>query len=431
MAMKTSVEAVSGIEKRIRVEVPADEVLRRIEEGYVEVRKLAPLRGFRKGKAPMAMVKRAFRDSVESDVAERLVKESLADAIKANDLKILSLPKIDGAPIKEGQEFVFTATVEVVPEIVPDGYKGIPVVREKVEVGDADVADAIAKLRESFAQYRAAEGHAAAEGDLVEFGFVATEGGAEIEKNDAATSVIGNGHPFGKDFEAALTGLSAGQEKTFDVAFPEAFTNRKYAGKTVSFAVKASGVREKRLPELDDDFAKNFSDISGLADLREKMRERLRREAEERSRLRAEEAIRKGLVERISVEVPRTLVDRQILSMMEDTANRMASQGIDLKKVSMDYEKMRERFAPNAERAVRVSLILEAIARKENIDVAFSEIETEMKAIAEGLRMDYEKVRQLYGDEERMDDLRSKLLGRKVMAFLLANAQTTEEEAAR
>ncbi len=429
--MKTSVEAVSGVEKRIRVEVPADEVSRRIEEGYIEVRKLAPLRGFRKGKAPMSMVKRVFRDSVESDVAEHLVKESLADAIRRNDLKIVSMPKIDGAQLKEGEEFVFTATFEVVPEVSPDGYKGIPVVREKVEVRDADVDGAIEKLRESFARYHAVEGRGAAEGDLVEYGFVATAGGVLVEKSDSATAVIGGGIPFGKEFDAALSGLTAGQEKSFDVAFPETFPNAKYAGKAVSFAVKASAVREKRLPELDDEFAKNFTEISGLADLREKMRERLRQEAGERSRLRAEEDIRKGLVERISFDIPRTLVDRQIVSMMEDTANRMASQGIDLKKIGLDYEKMRERFAPNAERAVRVSLILEAIARKENIDVPFSEIEAEMKAIAEAARMDYEKVRELYGDEERMDDLRSKLLGRKAMEFLLANAETKEEEAAR
>ncbi len=429
--MKTSVEAVSGVEKRIRVEVPADEVARRIEEGYVEVRKLAPLRGFRKGKAPMSMVKRVFKESVESDVAEHLVKESIADAIRGNDLKVLSMPKIDGAPLKEGEEFVFTATVEVVPEVAPEGYKGIPVVREKVEVRDADVDGAVGKLRESFARYHAVEGRGAAEGDLVEYGFAASAGGVAIEKSDSATAVIGGGIPFGKEFEAALSGMSAGQEKSFEVAFPETFPNGKYAGKTVSFAVKASAVREKRLPEIDDEFAKNFTDISGLADLREKMRERLRQEAAERSRLRAEEDIRKGLVERISFDVPKTLVDRQIVSMMEDTANRMASQGIDLKKIGLDYEKMRERFAPNAERAVRVSLILEAIARKENIDVPFSEIEAELKSIAEAARMDYGKVRDLYGDEERMDDLRGKLLGRKAMEFLLANAETREEEAAR
>ncbi len=430
-AMKTSVEAVSGIEKRIRVEVPADEVCRRIEQGYVEVRRLAPLKGFRKGKAPMSMVKRVFRESVESDVAEHLVKESLADAIRSNDIKVLSMPKIDGAPLKEGEEFVFTATVEVVPDISPEGYKGIPVVREKVEVRDADVDAAIEKLRESFGRYQAVEGRGAAEGDMVEFDFTATEGGAAIETNQSANAVIGGGLPFGTDFEAAVTGLSAGGEKTFDVSFPETFPNPKFAGKRVSFAVRVSAVREKRLPAVDDDFAKNFTDVAGVSDLREKMRARLVHEAGDRSRLRAEEDIRKGLTERNSFEIPRTLVDRQIVSMMEDAASRMASQGIDLKKINLDYEKMRERFAPNAERAVRVSLILEAIARKENLDVPFAEIEAEMKSIAEGLRMDYEKVRELYGDEERMDGLRAKLLARKAMEFLLAHAQASEEEAAR
>ncbi|MGE5188571.1 MAG: trigger factor [Gemmatimonadota bacterium] len=424
--MKTNVEAVSGIEKRIRVEVPADEVSRRIEEGYVEVRKLAPLKGFRKGKAPMSMVRRVFRESVESDVAEHLVRESLADAIRRNDIRVLSMPKIDGGKLREGEEFVFTATVEVVPEIAPDGYKGIPVTRETVEVTDADVDGAIGKLRESFARYHAVSGRGAAEGDLVEYGFVASAGGEVVEKSDSGTAVLGGGLPFGKEFEAALSGAVAGQEKAFDVTFPEEFPDRKYAGKPVSFAVTVNAVREKRLPEIDDEFARNFSDISGVADLRGKMRERLRREAEERSRLGAEEDVRKGLVERIPFEVPGTLVDRQIVSMMEDAASRMASQGIDLKKINLDYEKMRERFAPNAERAVRVSLILEAIARKENIDVPFAEIEAEMKAIAEGLRMDYEKVREMYGDEARMDDLRSRLVGRKVMEFLLANAETKE-----
>lgn len=429
--MKTSVEAVSGIEKRIRVEVPAEEVSRRIEEGYAEVRKLAPLKGFRKGKAPMSMVKRVFRESVESDVAEHLVKESLADAIRSNDIRMVSMPRIDGAHLKEGEEFVFTATVEVVPEIVPDGYKGIPVARETVEVGEADVDGAIGKLRESFARYHAVEGRGAAEGDLVEHAFVASAGGDVVDRNDSAAVVLGSGLPFGTEFDAALSGVTAGQEKTFDVAFPEAFPDRKYAGKTASFAVTVSAVREKRLPAIDDEFARNFTDVSGIADLREKMRERLRREAEERSRLAAEEEIRNGLLGRIPFEVPGTLVDRQVVSMMEDTANRMAAQGIDLKKVNLDYEKMRERFAPNAERAVRVSLILEAIARKENIDVPFSEIEAEMKAIAEGLRMDYGKVREMYGDEARMDDLRSRLIGRKVMEFLLANAQTKEGGEAR
>ncbi|UCD46475.1 MAG: trigger factor [Deltaproteobacteria bacterium] len=427
--MKTSVETVSGVEKRIRVEIPADEVSRRVEQGYAEVRKMAPLRGFRKGKAPMSMVRRVFKESVEADVAERLVRDSLAGAVKENDLKVLSLPKIDGGTFTEGQEFVFTATVEVVPEVTPEGYKGIPVVRQKGEVTGEEVDAALGRLRESFAQYHAVEGRGAAGSDLVEFGFAATSEGQTVEKSDAASVVLEGGVPFGKEFESHLAGVRGGDEKRFEVQFETDFPNRKYAGKRVSFEVNVNAVRERKLPELDDEFAKGFGDVTGVSDLREKMRARLLQEAEEAARRNAEEQIRQGLLERNPFEVPKTLVDRQIVSMIEDTANRLVSQGVDLKKVSMDFEKMKERFAPNADRSVRLSLLLSAIGEKEGIDVPFSEIEAEMKTMAAGAGIEYEKIRELYGDENRMDNLRNMLLDRKVMAFLLENAEAKEEVA--
>lgn len=425
--MKTSVETVSVIEKRIRVEVPAEEVSRRIEEGFAEVRRHVPLRGFRKGKAPLSMVRRAFREHVESDVAELLVKESLADAVRANDLKVLSMARIDGGRLKEGEEFVFTATVEVLPEVEPAGYAGIPVERETVAVGDADVDAGIDRLRESFASYRAVEGRSAREGDLVECAFTAAAGGETLERAEAATILLGSGYPPGREFEERLAGVLPGEERAFEVAFPADHRDPRFAGRTVGFEVKVLSVREKVLPEADDGFAKNFSDVGGgMAELRAKMRERLVREAEERVRLRMEEQVRQALLDRNPFDVPRTLVDRQVAAMIEDAAGRMAAQGVDLKKVHMDFEKMRERFAPNAERAVRFTLLLEAVARKEGLDVPFSEIEAEMKAIAEGAKTDYGKVRELYADESRMDDLRGRLLGRKAMAFLLARADVRE-----
>ena len=427
--MKTSIESVSGVEKRIRVEVPADEVSQRVEAGYAKVRKVAPLRGFRKGKAPMAMVRRVFKESVETDVAEDLVRNSLSEAVKENSLKILSLPKIDGAKLTEGEEFVFTATVEVVPEVTPEGYRGIPIAKEEAVVRDEDVDTAIDRLRESFAQFHAVEGRGAGGSDLVEFGFTATSEGETVEKSDSSSIVLEGGVPFGKEFESHLSGVRPGEEKTFEVRFEPDFPNRKYAGKQVVFEVKVNGVREKKLPEMDDEFAKGFGDIAGLSDLREKIRARLVQEAEEAARGGMEEQIRQGLLEKNAFDVPKTLVDRQIVSMIEDTADRLVSQGIDLKKVSLDFEKMKERFAPNAERSVRLSLLLAAIAEKEGIDVPYSEIEAEMKEMAARSGIEYEKIREMYGDEERMDNLRNRLLDKKVMADLLASAVAKEEVA--
>src|SRR4030043_510391 len=208
--MKTSIESVSGVEKRIRVEVPADEVSQRVEAGYAKVRKVAPLRGFRKGKAPMAMVRRVFKEAVETDVAEDLVRNSLSEAVKENSLKILSLPKIDGAKLTEGEEFVFTATVEVVPEVTPEGYRGIPIAKEEAVVRDEDVDTAIDRLRESFAQFHAVEGRGAGGSDLVEFGFTATSEGKTVEKSDSSSIVIEGGAAVGQELESPPSGGRAG-----------------------------------------------------------------------------------------------------------------------------------------------------------------------------------------------------------------------------
>ena len=424
--MKTSVDVVSAVERKITVEIPADEVSRRVEEEFVELRKMVPLKGFRKGKAPMEMVKRMFRDSVEAEVSERLVKESLADVVREKDLKVLSMAGVDGAKVAAGRDFVFSATVEVIPEVVPADYKGIPVAREKVDVTDGDVDAAVERIRESFAQFHPVEGRAAAEGDLAEFSYTATVDGERIDGNESASFVLSGGVPFGKEFEGRLIGTVPGDAKAFDVSYPAEDANPKFAGKKVAFEVKVAGVKEKRLPALDEEFAKNFGDVAGLDDLWAKMRDRLLAERKDQARQRAEEELRKGLVERNPFDVPATLVKRQTFAMMQDTLQKLSSQGLDLKKMNLDVDKMSERFAPNAERMVRVSLLIDAIAKKEGLDVAFSEIDAEMKAMAEAAGMEYEKVRELYGSEERLDSLRDRLLERKTMAFLLENADSKE-----
>jgi trigger factor len=426
--MKTSVDAVSGVQRKIQVEIPADEVSRRIQEEFAEVRKMVPLKGFRKGKAPLEMVKRLFRSSVEAEVSERLVKESLTEVVKEKDLKILSMPDVEKGKVAEGEDFVFSATVEVVPDVEAKDYKGIPVVRAKAAVTDEEVAVAVERLRTPYAKFLPEEGRKAQIGDLAEFGFTATSGEETVDSNDSVSIVLANGIPFGREFEEKMLGVAAGDERSFEIAYPADHPVPKYAGKTVAFRVQVSGVRERKLPELDDEFAKQFGDVSGMEELRQKVRERLVVEAEQRARRGAEEYIRRGLVERNVFDVPPTLVKRQTVVMIQDTFQRLASQGVDLKKVNMDVDKMSERLAPSAERMVRVSLLLDAIAKMENLDVSFSEIEAEMKAIAQAGGLEYETVRERYSSEEQMDSLRDRLLERKIMDFLLENAQVQEGE---
>lgn len=429
--MKTSIEAVSGIEKKVTVVVPAEEVAKRVEEGFAEVRKMVPVRGFRPGKAPMTMVKRLYKDAVQGDVAEKLVRETLSEAVKTNDLRVLSMPRVDGAEIVEGADFTYTAVVEVTPDVEPKDYKGIPVTREKVSVTDADVEAQLVRIREAYGRYEPVESRGAAANDLVEIGYKAASDGTEIEAKESIGVLLTDGVPFGKEFEEKLVGAKAGDALSFEIAFPADSRNDKFAGKTVGFSVSVHAVKEKKLPELDDELAKNFPEVSTVAELREKLRERLVSEGEDRVRQQAEDDIRKGLLAKNEFEVPRTLVDRQTRSMIEDTARRLAQQGVDLRHLNMDFNKMKERFEPGAVDAVRVSLLLEAIGKKEGIDVSYPEMEAEMKEMAAATGMEFEKVREIYGEEERLDQLRMALIDRKVMQFLIANATEKTEEAAK
>ncbi|MBE0569153.1 MAG: trigger factor [Deltaproteobacteria bacterium] len=427
--MKTSIDAVSGIEKKITVEIPAEDVSLRIEEQYAEIRKEVPLKGFRKGKAPLDMVKRLFKGSVESELSERMVKESLTDVVKEKDIKILSMGDVDAGKVVPGDDFRFSVTVEVVPEVEAKDYKGLPVVREKSNVTDDEVVTAIERLRTPYARFQPEEGRKAERGDLAEFAFKATSAGEPVDENENVTIVLSNAIPFGQEFEDKMIGVGTGDERSFEIAFPATHPVPKYAGKTVAFEVKVATVRERKLPDLDDGFAKQFGIEGGMAELREKMRERLLAEAEHKTLQDVEEEIRKKLAERNVFDVPPTLIKRQTLAMIENTIEHMESSGVDLKKTKLDFDQMSERLKSSAERMVRVGLVIDAVARQENLDVAYSDIEAEMKRMAEAEGVDLETIREKYSSEEGMDSLRDRLLERKVMNFLLENAEVKEEVA--
>lgn len=427
--MKTSIDAVSGVEKKITVEIPAEEVDKRIEEQFAEIRREVPLKGFRRGKAPIDMVRRMFRESVEKDLSDRIARETLADVVKEKDVKVLSLGKVDAGKVASGEPFTFSVVVEVVPEVEAKDYKGIPVRTGEEKVKDEDVEAAIERLRTPHAKFLPEEGRKAQRGDLAEFSFSAvTDGGEPVDENEKTSIVLINGIPFGQEFEDNMMGVGAGDERSFRIVYPAAHPHSKYAGKTVDFKVKVFTVRERSLPALDDEFARGFG-VEGVADLRVKMREKLEREAGSKSRHATDEEIRRKLAERNPIEVPPTLVKRQTMAMIGSTIEHMESSGVDLKKTRLDFDEMHERLKFSAEHNVRVGLLIEAISRQENLDVPYSEIEAEMKGIAEIEGRSFEEIREKYSSEEKMDSLRDRLMERKVMNFLLENAEVKEEVA--
>lgn len=430
--MKTSVESLGPVEKRLRVEIPADEVSAKVKEKYAEVKRHAPVRGFRPGKAPIDMVKRQFGDYVMSSVAEELINGSLETAAKENKLTVLSRPVLDEAKVVEGEPFSYTATFEVLPEVTPKDYLGLAVTRETSSVSDADVEKALDEIRESFAEYRAVE-RPAASGDLVDAVYSAKSGDESIAADVNHSFSLGSGYPLGKEFDAKIEGVKAGEERSFDVAYPDDSPVGRCAGKSVVFNVAAQAVREKKLPEINEEFVKNFDGIADLADLRVKLRERLVADGDERVRLTREGEIRDALLSANEFVVPPSMVEREMAHQVEETLRNLSAQGIDPSKIKLDPEKMRERFGPSAEKSVRMLLLLNAIADVEGLDAAGDDFEAEYVRMSEATKMDVAKVREFYvRSEDQLDALRDAIRRRKTMAFLEEKsvAKATDADAA-
>ena len=426
--MKTSINASEkSYERKIMVEIPSEDVDKRIKEQYAEIRKEVPLKGFRRGKAPMEMVRRLFKDSVESDLSDRIVKESLSDIVEKNDIKILSMGEVDAEKLVSGQDFKFSVVVEVVPEVEAKDYKGIDVTRTKTSVSDKDVEASIERLQTPHARFQPETGHKARRGDLAEFSFKAVDSeGAAVDDNEKTSIVLIKGIPFGQEFEDKMMGVGAGDERSFEIDFPNDHPVGKYAGKKVKFDIKVFTVRERVLPALDDDFAKQFG-AETMDELRVNMRQKLEGEAESKSQSGVEEQIRRKLYERNLFDVPPTLVKRQAMAMIGSTIEHMESSGVNLKKAKLDYDDMTERLTASGEMMVRVGLLIDAIAKQESLDVPYSEIEAEMKVNAERERVDFETYKEKNSSEDRMDSFRDRLLERKVMKFLMDNAEIKEE----
>ena len=428
--MKTSIDAAEkSYEKKITVEIPSEDVDKRIEEQYVEIRREAPLRGFRRGKAPMEMVRRFFKDSVEADLSDKIVKETLSDIVEKEDIKILSVGDIDAGKVIAGQDFKFTVTIEVVPEVEAKDYKGIEVTVAKTNVTDADVEAAIERLQTPYARFQPEAGHKAGRGDLAEFSFRAVDSeGKWIDDNEKTSIVLIKGIPFGTDFEDNMMGLGAGDERSFEVDYPKDHPVSKYAGKKVKFDVKVFTVRERLLPALDDVFAKQFG-AETMDELRANMRAKLENEAESKNQSGIEEQIRRKLYERNLFDVPPTLVKRQAMAMLGSTIKHMESSGVKLEKEKLDVEDITKRMTASGEMMVRVGLLIDAIAKQENLDVPYSEIEEQMKANAEREGVDFETYKENNSSEEKMDSIRDRMIEQKVIKFLKDNAVIKEEVA--
>jgi len=424
--MKVDVTHVSDIEKRLTVVVPQETVSSQFEQAYKELKKNVRLKGFRPGKAPQSLLEQYFKAQVEEDVISKILQESYPKAIDESKIAPVSQPKIENAGIERDKEFSYTAVFEVKPAIVPQGYEGLVLERENIaQAGDEELAKALEGLRSTYATLIDIEGRSLAQGDFGIFDLdAACEGkpyGGGPQK-DFFLEISGTSYLPG--FAEQVDGMQAGEERSFSLQLPADFGNKDYAGKQVDVKVALKGIKERVLPVLDDEFARDLSQkYSCLDDLKKALSD----EISTRKRTQAEhgfkEKIFDALIEKNAFDVPKALIDMQARNMVMETQQMLAQQGIKLESLGQSAGALLERYRGPAERQVRAALILEAIAAQEGLTVDDADFDKKYEELAAQYGQDVAAVRAALDPEA----LRPQILENKAIDFITAKAQITEK----
>ncbi|HBO84682.1 MAG: trigger factor [Deltaproteobacteria bacterium GWC2_42_11] len=423
--MKVSIEDLSAVKKKVVVEIPPENVQKEVESAYKNLQKTASIPGFRKGKIPRDILEKYYGDHVKDDVTSKLIDDSYPSIIKEHKISVTSRPEIsDISNIQASESFKYTAVVEVKPEIKVEGYKDIKIKKEEASATDKEIDDAMNLLKERHATFKDIEGDAAAkEGNLAVIDFTGSIDGNPI-KNGMASNyslVIGSGALL-KEFEEGILGMKKDEERDINVNFPEDYANKELAGKLAAFRITLKGLKEKVLPDLNDDFAKDV-DCETVEQLREKMKEDLKRHKESSENERARDEIIKELINRNTFEVPKSLVEHYNNYLIGHAVERFKKGMIDSGEVGLSAAQLKEKYAKMAEELVRRDIIIDAISRSENLTVLDSEIDSKVKEIAERRKESFSSMRERMEKEGEITYIKESLLEEKVFNLILSGTK--------
>lgn len=418
--MKVAVEELEACKRRLAVEAPVDVVQKEWERAYGRVQKQARLPGFRKGHVPRSLVKLHFADDVRREVAEHLIPDVYRQALTEARIDPVNEPDLQEVKLEENAPLSFVAVVEVKPAIALSDYKGLDVQHAPPPVSDDDVARTVEQMREQQAEFRSVD-RAAAEGDLVIVDYTLAPEAHDPTTANGYHFVVGSGSVM-PEIDAAAVGMRAGEKKEIALHFPDDHRMESLRGKSGTASLSVKEVKEKILPPLDDDFAKSLGQFDTLDALRAEVRTQLeaRREVEQRREL--EDKLVEDALKRHQFTVPDAMVMRQIAHQVEHARERLRRQGVDPDGVQWDYQKLIGELRPGAEHAVRRALLLEAIADKEELTVADTDLEAEVEKIAKASQRPAPAVRRMMEKSGDLDSLRHGLRERKTLDLLIQHA---------
>ncbi len=410
----------SSTKREIQVEIPADEVARETLTIIQKYQKLARIPGFRRGHVPASVIKQRFKEDLKSDVVEALVPRYFRREADKLGLRPISQPQVSELHVHDDEPLRFKASFEVMPEIKVEGYKELRAEKKDTTVTDDEVQQAFDGLREQHATYTSVEGRPLQQGDFAQAALDGQpkEGEGNPVHMDEVLIEMGGKNTVA-EFTQNLVGVSPGEERTFDVVYPADSTDERLAGKTFSYTVKVQAVKQKTLPDLNDEFAKVLGEFTTLEEVRQRMREGMEQERTHAAEHESKDKLVSELVKRNEIEVPEALVERQIDVRLERGFRTLVAQGMraeDIKK--MDFERLRVGQREQALQDVKASLLLEKVAEEEKIEVGDEEIDREIEALAVQSKQTPEAVRARLTQDGALDRIRIRLRNEKTLDFL-------------
>ncbi|MBD5521556.1 MAG: trigger factor [Lachnospiraceae bacterium] len=431
--MSLQVEKLEKNMAKLTIEVGAEELEKAIQSAYQKQKSKISIPGFRKGKVPRQIIEKMYgKEIFYEDAVNELIPDAYEKALDECEEDIVSSPQIDVTQIEAGKPFIFTATVALKPEVKLGKYKGVKVDKIDIDVTDDEINEVVERERDNNARNIAVEDRPVKDGDMTMIDFegfvdgVAFEGG----KGEDYPLTIGSG-AFIPGFEEQLVGAELGKEVEVNVTFPEDYHADNLKGKAAVFKCTVKEIKEKELPDVDDEFASEVSEFDTLAEYKESIKKDLEEKKAKEAKDAKEDAVIDAIIEASEMDIPDAMIETQQKQMVDEFAQRISMQGLSMEQylqfTGTNYNQMVEQVKPQAEKRIKSRLVLEAVAAAENLEVTDEEYDKEIEVMAEAYQMDVDKVKEMLGEREAKN-IRKDLLVRKAADFVVENAKESKKK---
>jgi len=415
-------ETAESTKREIEVQVPAEEVSRETDALVQKYQKLARIPGFRQGHVPASVIRQRFKQDIQNDVVDALVPKYFRKEAERLGLSPISQPRVTDLHVHDSEGLHFKASFEVMPEIKVVGYKELRAEHPEITVTEEDVEGQLKGLQESKAAYSPVEGRAIEDGDFAQVSFDGIprgddEGTKPVHMDDVLVEIGGTNTM--QEFTDNLRGTNPGDERTFDVNYPGDFSDERLRGKTFAYKVKVNAIKQKSLPELNDDFAKEVGDFKTIEEIKQRLREGMEHERKHEAEREAKDKLLAELIRRNGFEVPEVLIEHQVDLRLERGLRALAAQGMSQEHMKkMDFGRLRAGQREQAVQEVKASLLLEKIADTENIQVGDEEIDREVEALAKQTNQAADDIRARLTKDGALDRIRNRIRNEKALEFL-------------